>query len=98
MKFYTIWTHKKGEGLQRLYPYMGELEETENADYGSNGFHSANHNSRNVIKFGKWAFDSPYQIDGVINLKSHIERIIQRLREGCFDDIDEIRIRISEEE
>ena len=97
MKAFTIWAHKKGDGLMRLYPYMGETEDVESADYGGGGWHVANHDTRNVIKFGRWGFDSPYEIGGVISLKSHIERICKRLREGAFDDIDELRIKITEE-
>lgn len=98
MKLYTIWAHKKSfqHGESNYLPYMGETEEVESADYGGNGWHVANHNTRSVIKFGEWT-DTPYEIGGETNLKSHIERICKRLREGVFDDIDELRIKIKEE-
>jgi hypothetical protein len=98
MKIYKIYAHKKGEGMSRFYPYMGETEVTEQTDYGGGGFHVSNHETRNVIAFGEWPVDSAYEIGGLINLKSHIERIMKRLREGQFDDIDQIVIEIEDEE
>ena len=97
MKVYRIYAHKKGEGMSRFYPYIGETKATEQADYGGGGFHVSNHEVRNIIAFGDWLTDAAYEIGGVINLKSHIERVFKRLQEGKFDDIDEIVIRIADE-
>jgi hypothetical protein len=95
LRFYYIYMHRKGDNKQ-LYPYLGEIEETEKMDYGGGGFYVHNHNERNVIAFGDVA-QKPYQMEGTRNLASHIHRILLRLRENRLDDIDEIRILIREE-
>ncbi|MFA6270297.1 MAG: hypothetical protein WC657_03755 [Candidatus Paceibacterota bacterium] len=60
---------------------MGESEEVENCDYGGEGWHVRNHMQRNKLLFGK-VLDKPKLITGYICLKSELERILSRVREG----------------
>lgn len=64
-------------------PYLGESKETEKADYGGNGWHIKNKIERNKLILGDLT-DRPMEIVGVINLGSHIERILARLQDGTF--------------
>lgn len=64
-------------------PYLGETDETEQADYGGGGWHVANHYTRNVLGIGK-KHDQPKVIVGYTCLKSEIDRIITRLRDGSI--------------
>lgn len=71
MKYYRI----KVDGQY----FAGESEETEAADYGGtgNGFHHANHNSRNILKFCK-SPESAHEIGGWMNLLSYFKRFYDR--------------------
>ena len=64
-------------------PYLGESEETEKADYGGEGWHVHNHSERNVLKFGDIG-DKPKTIVGVRCLKSEIDRIMTRMKDGSI--------------
>lgn len=103
MKAFSIWAHKKGDGLLRRQVYIGETDETENVDYGSNvGFHNANHYVRNKIEFVD-AFDFANNqkekiIEGRTNLLSHLTKIIERERDGLLDEFDQLIIEIRSED
>lgn len=64
-------------------PYLGESDKTESADYGGDGWHVNNHMTRNTLTIGDW-HESPATIEGCINLKSHIDKILARERAGTM--------------
>lgn len=64
-------------------PYRGEdYDATEPADYGGEGWHVANHGKRNLLLIGG---GEPKVIIGSINLKSHLDRILARVRDGSIE-------------
>lgn len=87
MKNYFIYIDGRG--------YQGEdPEQTCPCDYGTTGFHSENYNYKNILIFG----DRARAIEGNINLKSHVDKILSKIRDGkikakqiiinCQPDID----------
>lgn len=59
--------------------YGGEdPEKTYPCDYGGSGFHTSNHSRKNVLIFGNEA----KVIEGNICLRSHLDKILDRMREG----------------
>ena len=60
--------------------YCGEdIDNTTRADYGGDGWHVKNNEQISALLIGG---ESPTIIDGNINLKSHIDRIIRRIKLG----------------
>ena len=87
---------KHSEKLTRFYPYLGETEETVSSNLGGDGWNVANHGKISVLGFGE-PDDEPYEISGDMNFKSHIDRIIRRIRGGYINPMA-IVVNISEEE
>lgn len=74
MKNYFIYVDGQG--------YQGEdTEHTYPCDYGGEGWHVSNHYEKNMLLFG----DPAKAIGGETNLKSHLDRILSRMRDGSLD-------------
>jgi len=70
---------------------MGESAEVEKCDYGGNGWQVKNHIERNKLLFGK-VTDNAKLITGETCLKSELERIIARIRDGSLEIGNGIKI------
>jgi len=70
--------------------YSGESVDTYPSNYGGDGWHVNNNRCATVLLFG----GDPYKIEGFINLKSHLDRILKRSRDGYLD-IEKIEINIA---
>jgi hypothetical protein len=72
--------------------YAGESTESEQSDYGGNGWHVNNHGSRNKLLFTDNESTTNI-IEGRRNLRSHIDRIMSRIDDGTLK-ADEIIIKL----
>lgn len=89
---YWIYVERVVEGVKVHQVYQGESLETEtNTAAVGFGHHQASMSTVNGIKFGR-AFDDGHDIDGIVNLKSHLDRILLRARKGDLGRLEEIRI------
>lgn len=62
--------------------YQGEdPENTYPCNYGGEGWHVSNHHEKNILLFG----ETPKEICGDINLKSHVDRILSVMRSGLIN-------------
>jgi hypothetical protein len=88
MKNYTIRIMMDNDsGGTRLYPYMGETEETIEADIGGDGWQVSNHGKLSVLGLGEPWEDEPYVIGGERNLLSHLDKIVRRMRRGLLNPV-----------
>lgn len=69
--------------------YSGESDDVYVSDYGGNGWHINNHKEATVLLFG----GEPHKIEGNINLKSHLNKILKRSRDGQLS-INKIEINV----
>lgn len=83
MGTYEIWVDQRGYRGESL----DETDGTQNAGLG-NGFHNYQSEERAKLLWG----NKPIPIETVINLRSHLERILDRMRHNQLEP-DEIIIR-----
>ena len=72
--------------------YAGESENTEQSDYGGDGWNVNSHNRRNKLSFANNEHEANI-IEGSIHLKSHIGRILSRIKDGTLE-ANEITIKL----
>lgn len=90
---YIIYVERTVDSVKYHQVYQGESAETEIRIDTGTGFSQQNPNLAvvNGLKFGA-AWEDGHEIDGYINLKSHLDRILRRAKSGDFGRVDEIHI------